>query len=124
MYPPFFCNVGWGCKIHPLHPCRGIRPSVNECSECDTKKSDGKVPVILKFWGMWSTPSLPSLPVSLWLAVEEPERVISMGKKELNCILMLNIIISNRTVFIWKLRTYAKLTSLKQKCFEIKTAFT
>ena len=38
---------------------RGVRIP-NECPEYDTKLSDGEVPV------MKSTPSLPSLPGSLW----------------------------------------------------------
>ena len=37
-------------------------PSPNECPGYDTKQSDGKVPVMLKFWGMWSTSLLLSLP--------------------------------------------------------------
>ena len=35
----------------------------------DTKQSDGEVPVMLELWGMRSTPSLASLPGSLWLWV-------------------------------------------------------
>ena len=41
---------------------------------------------MLKFWGMWSTPSLPSLPGPLWLGVIAPDKVLSMGQIELNCI--------------------------------------
>ena len=43
---------------------------------------------MLKLWGMWSTPSLSSLP-----------GLLSMGQIELNCVLMLNWIAWNRTVF-------------------------
>ena len=32
-----------------------------KCSGYDTKQSDGKVPVRLELWGMWSTPLLPSV---------------------------------------------------------------
>ena len=35
--------------------------SHNECPAYDTKQSDSEVPVMLKLWGMQSTPSLPSL---------------------------------------------------------------
>ena len=59
------CPVGWGCRIHRLHLCRGVRPP-NECPGYDTKQSDGEVPVMLGLWGMQSTPSLPLLPSPLW----------------------------------------------------------
>ena len=45
---------------------------------------------MLKLWGMWNTPSLPSLLGSLGLGVVVPDRVLSMGQIELNCKLMLN----------------------------------
>ena len=35
----------------------------------DTKQSDGEVPVMLEFWRMRSTPSLPLLPGPLWTGV-------------------------------------------------------
>ena len=38
--------VGWGCRIHRLLLCRGVRPP-NECSGYDSKRSDGEVPVML-----------------------------------------------------------------------------
>ena len=40
----------------------------NECPGYDTK-SDGEVPVMLKLWGMQSTPSLPLFPGRLWSEV-------------------------------------------------------
>ena len=55
----------------------------NECPGYDTKQSDGEVPVMLEFW---STPSLPSLPGSLWPRVVASERVLSMAQIELNCV--------------------------------------
>ena len=56
------CPVGWGCRIHRLHLCRGVRPPLfNECPGYDTKQSDGEVPVMLELLGMWNTPSLPLL---------------------------------------------------------------
>ena len=45
---------------------------------------------MLKLWGMWSNSSLPSLPGQLWLVVVAPDRVLSMGLIELNCVLILN----------------------------------
>ena len=41
---------------------------------------------MLELWGMWSTPSLPSLPGPLWPGVIVPGRVLSMGQKDLNYI--------------------------------------
>ena len=55
------CPDGWGCRIHRLLLCRGVRPHPKECPGYDTKQSDGEVPAILELWGMRSTPSLPSL---------------------------------------------------------------
>ena len=49
-------------------------------------------------WVMRNTPLLPSLPGSLWLGVVAPDRVLSMGQIVLNCVLMLNWIVWNRTV--------------------------
>ena len=43
--------------------------SPNRCPGYETKQSDGEASVMLELWGMWSTPSLPSLPGSLWLGV-------------------------------------------------------
>ena len=36
--------------------------------------------VMLKLWGMRSTPLLPSLPGSFWTGVVSPDRVLSMGQ--------------------------------------------
>ena len=55
----------------------------NDCPENDTKKSDGKVPVMLEFWGMWSVSSLPSLPGPFRPEILAPHRVISMDQIEL-----------------------------------------
>ena len=52
--------VGWVCRIHRLHLCRGVRPP-HECRGYDTKQSDGEVLVMQELWGMRSTPSLPLL---------------------------------------------------------------
>ena len=94
------CPVGWGCRIHRLLLCRGGKtPLHNQCPGYDTKQFDGEVPVMLELWGMQSTPSLPSLPGPLRPRVLAPDRVLSIGQIELNCVLMLNWIVWNRTVF-------------------------
>ena len=69
-----------------------------------TKQSDGEVPVMLEFWGMQSTPSLPSFPGLLWLGVVAPDRVLSKGQIEL-------------------MHTYTKLNCLKKNCFDMQTAY-
>ena len=76
-----YCPVGWewGCRIHRLHLCRGVRHPSNECPGYDTKKSVGDVPVMLGLWGMQSTPSLPSLPGPLWPSIVAPDRALSLG---------------------------------------------
>ena len=83
----------------------------------DIKQSDGEVPVMQKLWGMWSTPSWPSLLGPLCHGVVEPDGVLSMVQIESNCILMLNWIAWNRTVLTFKLHTYTKLNCLKWNCF-------
>ena len=45
---------------------------------------------MLELWEMLSTPSLPSLPGPLWLGVVAPDKVLSMGQREWDCVLMLN----------------------------------
>ena len=73
-----YCPVGWGCRIHRLHLCRGLRPP-NDCPKFDTKQSDGEVPVMLELRGMQSTPSLPLLPGPLRPGTVAPDRALSMG---------------------------------------------
>ena len=51
----------------------------NVCPRYDTKQSDGKATVMLDFWGIRSTSSLPFLPDPLWPGVVAPDRVLSMG---------------------------------------------
>ena len=64
-----------------------------ECPGCDTKQSDDEVLVTLELWGMRSTPSLLSLPDSVWHGVMSLDRFVSMGQIELNNVLMLNWIV-------------------------------
>ena len=44
---------------------------------------------MLELLGMWDTLSLPLLPGPLWPGVVVPDRVLSMGQIELNCVFML-----------------------------------
>ena len=73
------CPVGWGCRIHQLHLCRGVGPPPNECPTYDPKQSDDEVSVMLGPWGMRSTPSLPLLSGPLWPRVVALDRALSMG---------------------------------------------
>ena len=50
-----------------------------ECPVYDIKLSDVEAPVMLELWETQSTPSLPSLPGSVWLRVVARERILSMG---------------------------------------------
>ena len=67
--------------------------SYNECPEYDTKQSDSEALVMLKLWWMWSTPLLLPFPGLLWPRVVIPDKVLSMGQIELNCVLILNWVI-------------------------------
>ena len=100
--------VSWVCRVHRLqdHP-------TNECPVYDTKQSDSEVPVMLELCWIQSTPSLPSISGPLWPGVVAPDKVLSMGQIELNCVLMLHWIAWNRTVLTFKLHTYTKLNCLK-----------
>ena len=69
-----------GCRIHQQNLCRGGKTLPdNECPEYYIKQSEGKA-LVLEIWGMWSTPSLLSLPHPLWLEVVAPDQVLSMGQ--------------------------------------------
>ena len=84
-----YCSVSWGCIMHRLHLCKGVRLPPNQCPRYDTKQSDGEFCFILELWGLRSCPSLPSLSSPLWTEVLAPDRVISMVRTELKCVLML-----------------------------------
>ena len=77
------CPVGWGCRIHRLRLCRGVRPPTNEFPGYDTKQSDGEFSLMPELWGMRSTSSLPLLPDPFWPGVVAFDRAISMGYIEL-----------------------------------------
>ena len=94
--------VSWGCTIHWLHFCRRLKKKPNECPVYDTKQFDGEAPVMLELWGMQSVSLLPLPPGPLWRRVVAPDRVLSMGQIEQNCVLMLNCIAWNRVAFVCK----------------------
>ena len=96
-----------------LHLCREVTHPLDECPVYDKKLFDGEVPVMLELWGIQSTLTLPSLPAPVWPGVVAPERILSMGQIELNCVLMLNLITWNRTFLTCKQHTYGKLNCLK-----------
>ena len=107
--------VGWRCRLHQLLLCRREQLP-NESPGYDTKQSDGEVPVMLVLWGN-AEYTLPSLPYSLWPGVVAPDRVLSLGKLELNWVIILNCIAWNETVLTYKQYTHAKLNCLKESCF-------
>ena len=66
----------------------------NKCPRYDSKQSDGQASVMLELWGMRSTLLLPLL----WHGVVAPDRILPMSQIVLNCMLILNWIVWNRTV--------------------------
>ena len=97
---PSNCPVGWGCKIHRLHPYRGVRPTICVL-DLTLNNLMVRFQVMLKFWGMRRTPSLLSLPGPLWPRMIAPDRSLCMGQIELNCVQMQNWIAWNRTILIF-----------------------
>ena len=71
----------------PLHRCLDF---FNECPVYDSKHSNGEASVMLKLWRMENTPLMQLFQVSLWLGVVAPDRELSMGQIELNCVHMVN----------------------------------
>ena len=80
--------VGWGCRIHHLHLCKGARLP-QRVPWYDTKQSDRKTSVMLELWAMWSCHLLPPLPGPLWPGMVSADRVQSMGQIELNGVITL-----------------------------------
>ena len=83
-----------------------------ECLGYHSKQSDCGTSVIQELWGMRSIPSLPSFRVLLCPGVVAPDRVPCMGQIKLNCVLMLNWIFWNVTVYIYK-KTYSGWYAIK-----------
>ena len=85
-----------GAVEYTVHLYRGVRPPPsNECPDNDTKQSDGEAPVILGFWGMQSTPSLPWLPGPLWPGVVVPDKgpIYGLNRAKLHTYAKLNCLI-------------------------------
>ena len=96
------CPACWSCRIHRLHLSRGVR-TPNECPVYHSKQFDGDVPVMRELWRIRSTLLLLLLPGPLWPGVVAPDRVPFMDQIELNCVRMLNCIVWNRTVYMYKI---------------------
>ena len=110
-------SVDWGSRIYQLLLCWRVRPLTIECPGYYTKQSDGEVLVMLELCEMRSTPLLPLLPGPFWPGMRVPDRALPMNRIELSCVLMLNWIVWNRTVFcikwIWHWITYKGWCALK-----------
>ena len=104
-------------RIHWLHVCRGVRPPPQRVSKLWHYTIWWWVARNAGIWGMQITSSLPFLPGPPRPGVVAPNRVLSLGPIELNCVLMLNWIPWRRTVLTFKMRSYAKLSCLKWTCF-------
>ena len=68
----------------------------------DPKQSYGETRLMVELWGIQSTPLLPSLPGPLCRGMVAPCKVLPMDQIELNCGIMLNWIVWNRTVYTYK----------------------
>ena len=90
-------TLGWPNRLGPQNKpiasqWRGkTSPPPNKCPGYETKQSDGEALVMLELRGMQSTPLLPSLSGPLWPEMVAPDRILSMGQIELNCVPMLNL---------------------------------
>ena len=69
---------GYSTKDQMLFPSSSANPQKSSVLDM-IKLSDGEVPVMLKLWGIRSTPLLPLLPGQLWPGVVAPDRALSMG---------------------------------------------
>ena len=98
-----------GCRIHRLFLCKGVRPP-QTIPGYNTKQSDNDVPVMLELWGM------PSRPSSLWPGVVAPDRALSIGLIELNCVLMLNWIVWNVTPLAFNFMETKNYSFTKLNC--------
>ena len=101
-------------NIHQLLLYRGVRLSPPPISVVDITPNNLMV-MFHSCWSFWE--SGLSLHCHCYLAYSGwmvgPERVLSMGLKEFNCVLMLNWIVWNRNVLTCTLSTFAKLNCLK-----------
>ena len=118
----WYYPVGWeAVEYTDSISAGGVRPPPNECPWYDTKQSDSAAPVMPELWGIWSTLSLPSLPDPLWPGVITSDRFLSMGKIELNYVLVLNWNVWNRTVFDIELVHLLNWNIWSRRVFYIET---
>ena len=89
------CPVRWDCRIHRLYFYRGVRLPQKVPWIYDTKQSDIDVSVMLEFWEIRNTPLLLSFPGPHLPRELAPDRVLSMGRTEVNCVITLNWIVWN-----------------------------
>ena len=77
----FLCIQTVVLKMALVSPAGAVEYTdcTNECPDYDTKQSDGEVPVMLRLWGMRSTPSLTLLPDPVWPGMVAPDRALSIG---------------------------------------------
>ena len=68
-------------KPNRVNLCRGVKATFNKCPGYYNKPSDEE-PLALEIWGIWITPSLPSLPGTHYLGVLALDWVLSMGQIE------------------------------------------
>ena len=98
----------------------------NDCPGYDTKQSDGEAPVNGGALENVEYPFIAITPRSTLTGVVVPDRVPSIDRIELNCVLMLNWIVLNRTVFdidtvylseteLFEIELFGHLTACKQK---------
>ena len=57
-------KVFFGCRIHQILLCRGVRTPPNKCPEYDTKQSNGEIPVMLGILGNAEHPFIAIAPRS------------------------------------------------------------
>ena len=96
------CHLG-ALPMAPL--LKQVRPTHN--AGYDTNRSDGEVAVMLEFWGMRSSLSLPILPGSLCPGVVAPDKGLINGLNLTKPRLLYF------AFFAFKLRIYAKLNCLR-----------
>ena len=94
-----YCPVGWGCKIHWLHLCRGVRPPLTSVLYMTLNN------LIVRFQWCWSFGDAEHLFIDI-----APRSTVARngsiwsrpiyGLNRTNCILMLNWIVWIRTAWL------------------------
>ena len=115
------CLIGWGCTIHQQQVSWEVRPPANKCPNMTLNN------LMVRFRWCWSfgeygVPlSLPMLPGRLSPGMVTPDRVLSMGQIELNCVLMPNWILWIRTVWLnwiaWNRNVFEKTQLYEMELF-------